>query len=129
MKRVSIGFLIFYFSWYIAVYMCGSHIGIELNIPRWFALVVFCICFFGWLIAFPLYYPKTFEKRLIKLAGKKNIEGIGFRTDFFIPESYYIDTTNGYLIGIALFNPFKYQYIDLKNVTDIELVTKVFTRQ
>lgn len=125
MKRVSIGFIIFNILLYVGVCITGSPVRVELHIPKTVGVIILFLWLF-FLIGFPLIYPKRIEKRLTKLAEKKNINGIGFRGDFFIPEAYYIDTTNGYLIGLALLNPFKMQYMDLKNVEDVELVTKVF---
>lgn len=124
MKRVSIGFLLLHIALFLGVTILGTQESIQLRYCA--ILVFFVLCFL--VGVFPLIYPKTFERKMSKLAEEKKISGMGFRSDFFIPESYFIDTTNGYLIGITLFHPFKFQYIDLVDVTNVEIVKVIFNQ-
>lgn len=127
MKRVSIIFIWGYTL--ITVILCtmGTEMGVQWGVPTEirFATLPVWIGLTYWLYCI---YPNSFQERLSRLADKKNICGIGFRSDFFLPESYFIDCRNGYLIGIMAFNPFGFQYMDLKDVENIEMVTKIFNK-
>lgn len=105
----------------------GTETGVQWGVPAAIRFATLPV-WFG--LTYWLYYiyPSSFQERLLRLADEKNICGIGFRSDFFLPESYFIDCTNGYLIGIMAFNPFRFQYMDLKDVENIEMVTKIFNK-
>ena len=127
MKKVSLIFLIGYLLVTAMLCAIGTEAGVKWGIP---AVIRFATLPVWFGLTYWLYYiyPKSFQKRLLRLADEKNICGIGFRSDFFLPESYFIDCTNGYLIGIMAFRPFGFQYVDLKDVKDIEMVTKTLDK-
>ncbi len=125
MKRVSVIFLIGYLLVTAVLCAMGTEAGVQWGVPTvirlatlpaWFALTY-------WLY---YQYPRSFQERLSKLADQKKIYGIGFRADFFLPESYFIDCASGYLIGLMTFRPLGFQYMDLKDVEQVEIVTKIF---
>ena len=127
MKRVSIIFIMIYILITAILCVLGTEVGVKWGVPVGIRLATLPVwfCLTSWLYYI---YPTCFQKKLLRLADKKNIEGIGFRSDFFLPESYFIDCTNGYLIGIMTFNPFGFQYMDLKDVENVEITTKIFNK-
>lgn len=127
MKKVSMKFITCYALIWIIFYLCGAPMTAEWGIPLAVKVSVLLVWLYS-LFGYPWFYPKRIDKRIIQLAKEKNIKGIGFRSEFFFPESYLIDSENGYLIGLMLLNPFQFQYMDLKEVKDVEVITKVFNQ-
>lgn len=127
MKRVSIGYIIAFIVGTCALCMIGTEVGVSLGVPLIIRMATMPVwaAYIYWLTC---KYPFSFEKKFAKLVERKNIDGIGVRGDFFLAESYFIDTTNGYLIGLMACNPVGFQYLDLKDVDHIELVPVIFNQ-
>lgn len=127
MKKVSKKIIAWNILLWIGLWICDSDSFLmkELDKPLVVqipAFILFCVTYF----IYPWLYPPQLHKRMERFAEEKNMRGIGFRSDFFFPESYLIDMKNGYLIGLMLLSPFHFQYMDLKDLQDAEIITKIF---
>ena len=125
MKRVNIFFLVAYaVASYLSYYLGSSS-------SLWMPAVVRCGYFLVWLLGSLWYffvYPKHIQKRILRLNEQRGSCGDVINGDFFFGEGYLIDKTGGRLIGLFLFSPFRFQYMDLKNVDDVEVLKVVFNK-
>lgn len=102
--------------------MAGS-----LWVPPVIRLASYLVWIFGTLWYF-LLYPKQLRKRIINLGKQKTTGSMVIESDFFLAEGYVIDMSKGYLFGLFLLNPFKFQYMDLQYLEDVEIIKIVFNK-